>query len=457
MRKKETETTTLRTIDDFYNIEKGEPGALWKELQTGLPVLERRYASYAYKRLVEEMTGTTLLDMQVEHLKAVPTEYIKGLLLSVTNKAESTLLLSGLDLKAPEKLRKKAIHAGRVYTCAVDEYLNRIGYQKTYLRDLTNTYTSKDRDGMLVRALAVAKTIDIQNTEVGDLAYRNLAVALLPQAKYQLYMEHPSKPLSDEDCDIALERARHCGSSYVEYVTKYMEVYDKDVKFVPDFYMWVENPIKAGYESFEERLYAHDVRKSMVSTISGSGITYNPALTTAIDGIWVHITQDMRVVFPSYTATLERLLKTLDEYNLEFSMESSEREEHCNIDILDTYGDTMGTIHISRAGTQARTKTRAERLYLEAIIDGNPIELPEEQESIPEGLAEDLEEMKQAVRDAKCYANVSQSGKSLTITVEDDYDEYGTITLSENGGFTYHITDRDIMKTIRRHMYMAGY
>lgn len=456
MRKKETKT--LRTIEDFYNIEKEETGALWKDLQKGLPVLERRYASYAYKRLVEEMTGTTLIDMQVEHLKAVPTEYIKGLLLSVTNKAESTLLLSGLDLKAPEKLWKKARHAGRVYACAVDEYLNRIDYQKASLSDLTKTYTSKDRDAMLVRALAVAKTIDIQNTEAGDLAYRNLVVALLPQSTYRLYMEHPSKPLSDEDCDIALERARHCGSSYVEYVTKYIEVYDKDVKFVPDFYMWVENPIKAGYESFEERLYAHDVRKSMVSTFSGSGITYNPALTT-IDGIWVHITQDMRVVFPSYTATLERLLKTLDEYKIEFSMESSEKnEEHCNINILDTYGATIGTIHLSKAGTQARTKTRAERLYLESIIDGKPIELPEEeQESIPEGLAEDLEEMKQAIRDARCYAKVSQSGSVITIAVEDDYDEYGTITLSEDDGFTYHITDRDIMKTIRRHMYMAGY
>lgn len=456
MRKKETKT--LRTIEDFYNIEKEETGALWKDLQKGLPVLERRYASYAYKKLVEEITGTTLIDMQVEHLKAVPTEYIKGLLLSVTNKAESTMLLSGLDLKAPEKLWKKARHAGRVYACAVEEYQNRVDYQKATLSDLTKTYTSKDRDAMLVRALAVAKTIDIQNTEAGDLAYRNLVVALLPQSTYRLYMEHPSKPISDEDCDIALERARHCGSSYVEYVTKYIEVYDKDVKFVPDFYMWVENPIKAGYESFEERLYAHDVRKSMVSTFSGSGIIYNPALTT-IDGIWVHITQDMRVVFPSYTATLERLLKTLDEYNIEFSMESSEKNgEHCNINILDTYGDTIGTIHLSKAGTQARTKTRAERLYLESIIDGKPIELPEEeQESIPEGLVEDLEEMKQAIRDARCYAKVSQSGSVITIAVEDDYDEYGTITLSEADGFTYHITDRDIKKAIRMHMYMAGY
>lgn len=456
MRKKETKT--LRTIEDFYNIEKEETGALWKDLQKGLPVLERRYASYAYKKLVEEITGTTLIDMQVEHLKAVPTEYIKGLLLSVTNKAESTMLLSGLDLKAPEKLWKKARHAGRVYACAVEEYQNRVDYQKATLSDLTKTYTSKDRDAMLVRALAVAKTIDIQNTEAGDMAYRNLVVALLPQSTYRLYMEHPSKPISDEDCDIALERARHCGSSYVEYVTKYIEVYDKDVKFVPDFYMWVENPIKAGYESFEERLYAHDVRKSMVSTFSGSGIIYNPALTT-IDGIWVHITQDMRVVFPSYTATLERLLKTLDEYNIEFSMESSEKNgEHCNINILDTYGDTIGTIHLSKAGTQARTKTRAERLYLESIIDGKPIELPEEeQESIPEGLVEDLEEMKQAIRDARCYAKVSQSGSVITIAVEDDYDEYGTITLSEADGFTYHITDRDIKKAIRMHMYMAGY
>lgn len=456
MRKKETKT--LRTIEDFYNIEKEETGALWKDLQKGLPVLERRYASYAYKKLVEEITGTTLIDMQVEHLKAVPTEYIKGLLLSVTNKAESTMLLSGLDLKAPEKLWKKARHAGRVYACAVEEYQNRVDYQKATLSDLTKTYTSKDRDAMLLRALAVAKTIDIQNTEAGNMAYRNLVVALLPQSTYRLYMEHPSKPISDEDCDIALERARHCGSSYVEYVTKYIEVYDKDVKFVPDFYMWVENPIKAGYESFEERLYAHDVRKSMVSTFSGSGIIYNPALTT-IDGIWVHITQDMRVVFPSYTATLERLLKTLDEYNIEFSMESSEKNgEHCNINILDTYGDTIGTIHLSKAGTQARTKTRAERLYLESIIDGKPIELPEEeQESIPEGLVEDLEEMKQAIRDARCYAKVSQSGSVITIAVEDDYDEYGTITLSEADGFTYHITDRDIKKAIRMHMYMAGY
>lgn len=446
MRKKETKT--LRAIEDFYNIEKEETGALWKELQKGLPVLERRYASYAYKRLVEEMTGTALMDVQVEHLKAVPTEYIKGLLLSVTNKAESTLLLSGLDLKAPEKLWKKARHAGRVYACAVEEYQNRVDYQKASLSDLTKTYTSKDRDDMLVRALAVAKTIDIQNTEAGDLAYRNLVVALLPQSKYQLYMEHPSKPVSDEDCDIALERARHCGSSYVEYVTKYIEVYDKDVKFVPDFYMWVENPIKAGYGSFEERLYAHDVRKSMVSTF------YNPALTT-IDGIWVHITQDMRVVFPSYTATLERLLKTLDEYKIEFSMESSEKnEEQCNIDI-----DTIGTIHLSKAGTQARTKTRAERLYLESIIDGKPVEMKEEEEqtTIPESLVDDLEEMKQAVRDARCYAKVSQTGSVITIAVEDDYDEYGAVTLSEDDGFTYHITDRDIMKTIRRHMYMAGY
>ena len=451
-------TKTLRTIEDFYNIEKEETGALWKELQKGLPVLERRYASYAYKRLVEEMTGVKTADFEQKHLKDIKLEYITGLMLSVATKAEATQLLHGEILTNTLKMRQKAMHAGRIYVCAVDEYDARAGYQKITHSELTKTYTSKDRDDMLVRALAVAKTLDIQNTEIGDLAYRNLAVSLLPQAKYRLYMEHPSKPLSDEDCGIALERARHCGSSYVEYVTKYIEVYDKDVKFVPDFYMWVENPIKAGYSSFEERLYAHDARKSMVTTFSGSGITYNPALTT-IDGIWVHITQDMRVVFPSYTETLERILKTLDEYKIEFSMKSSEKnEEHCDIAILDDYGDTIGTIHLSKAGTQARTKTRAERLYLESIIDGKPIELPEEeQESIPEGLAEDLEEMKLAVRDARCYAKVSQSGSVITIAVEDDYDEYGTITLSEDTGFTYHITDRDIMKKIRKHMYMAGY
>ena len=455
-----TEKRQFRTTKEFYAMEKAEKGSIWKELQQGLPVMERRYASYAYKQIVEEMTGKKTSDFEPDYFKGLPDEYIPGLMLSVATDAEARLLIDGKPLSNTTKLHKKAVHAGRIYACAVSAYEEKFLDVPKYKKDLDRRYTVKDRDEFLKKAIAVAKTTPISETEIGDKAYRQVVIGLLPKARFEYYMRSPEVMVSDEDCELALKRAQHCGSGYVSYVKRYMDADKYIPATIPQFYFLVSSPYTGAktYTGFEDKFLAHDTKKARVAHVYKNG-SVDTVETHGEEGLWITITPSMDVIYPAFTKKLEEILKTLTEADIKHTVWST--SSYADIQVrAGEWDDEIGYIRITSTSATAVASKMSDKAYLQAIIAGEPSEYDNDYVDVSPKLSDEMNGLLSAVGELDCYTKSEtndRKGEDITITIYDDYEDYGYVSLTVQDGYEFHITDRDISKKIRSNLRWNGY
>ena len=454
------EKKQFRTTKEFYAMEKAEKGTIWKELQKGLPVMERRYASYAYKQIVEEMTGKRTSEFSPEYFKTVPYEYVIGLMLSVATEAEAKILLSGQPISDTAKLHKRAIHAGRIYACAVSRYEDKYRLLPPYKQDLDHRYTVKDRDDLLKRAMDIARTLPINRTWVGGLAYRQVVIGLLPKAEFEYYMRNPETPVADEDCEIALARANHCGSGYVKYVERYMKGDKNFSRFIPMYHIVIdtEKLCKTDKKDIYDITHLQNARTIETSELYDNGRISMPSSKEA-DGAWVKITPNMHVEYPDYLDKLMGILKTLTDFDIHYYLGST--FEYARITVrAGKWDDIVGTMHITSNSISLEATSSSKKAFLKAIVAGQPEELDEDYVDVSPKLSDEMDGLLKAIGEVDCYAKSKSQdtkGEDLIITVYDDDEDYGYISLTVAGGYNFHMTDKELCKKIRGDLIWNGY